>query len=89
MKVKDDVRIPDVEVLIQAASSDVGLFCFYISDDPHADMEIVAHVTDWTSRGALLAILKMAIQGLQQSGWVTLDELDTRTDEEKERRPLD
>lgn len=71
-----EVRIPDVEVLIQAASSDVAMVSFYMPRDPHQDVEIVSTISEPSAIGAIRAVLQMAIQALYTQNWKSLDELD-------------
>jgi len=85
---QDEVRIPDVEVLIQAAASDVALVCFYVPKSPHEDVEVVATIDDIDTIGAVRAVLQMALQALNQQRWVALDELDTRAAETKTDPPF-
>lgn len=72
----DEIRIPDVELLIQAAQSDVALVSFYISTKPPFQMEVVCAVTDTDEVGPMVEVLKMAISCLLRKDWKSVDELD-------------
>lgn len=85
---ENEVRIPDVELLIQAASSDVAVVAFYVGKKVDDPVEIVASVIEYDAIGAIRAILQMAIHALYSQGWLSLDELDTRSVEEKRDPPF-
>lgn len=85
MKANDQlVRIPDVEVFIGAASSEVAVFAFYIPTDPADGYEMVSTISGWDEIGALRSILQACITTLNAEGWLALDELDTRPVENEE-----
>lgn len=86
---ENEVRIPDVEVLVSAASSDVALVSIYIGKTPHDEVEVVAAVSDYTEVGAIRAVLQVALQALNKQGWLALDELDTRPNETKTEPPFE
>lgn len=85
---RNEVRIPDVEVLIAAAASDVALVCFYVGSSPAQPIEVVTAIRDLDEVGAVVAVLEDCIKAFRAQGWLSLDELDTRTSEEKGGQPF-
>lgn len=81
-------RIPDVEVLVQAAQSDVALVAFYMPSDIHADVEVVAYISDHAELGSVRTVLQLAVQALYQQGWLTVDELDANPVEKEAGSPF-
>lgn len=77
METKNDVRIPDVEVLIQAAQSDVALLCFFMGRSPHDPVEVVSSIRDIDEVGIVVSLLQDCIKALSAKNWVSLDELDS------------
>lgn len=69
----DGVRIPDVEVLVSAAGSDVAVVCFYMGKTPHDDVEIVGQIGEYSEVGAVRAILQMAIKAIDAAHRCSLD----------------
>jgi len=81
----NEVRIPDVEILIGAAGSDVALFCFYGRADIHQGYDVVAAIGSKNERPAVRQVLLDALKALDTADWYTVDELHegtaTQTDE--------
>lgn len=75
---RNEVRIPDVEIIIQAASSDVAAVCFYFPSDVHGAAEVVTAVSDPSAIPHLVEVLRQAITSLNAQDWFTVDGLDTR-----------
>jgi len=68
-------RIPDVEVLVQAAQSDVALVSFHIPTKIHGEVEVVVCCSDNSQIGAVRAVLQAALQALYTQSWFTVDDL--------------
>lgn len=71
----DEVRIPDIEVIVGAGSDEVALFCFYQRDDIHQGYDVVAGVSHKDARAVVRAILLDSIKALDTEDWHTMDEL--------------
>jgi hypothetical protein len=86
--VKLETLIPDIEIVVNAAGSNVALVAFYAPDHPHEDWEIVAGVGEISDLVHLRASLQAAIQALNATDWFTVDELDTGAVPEKNDPPF-
>lgn len=71
----NDLRIPDVSVLISAAGNDVGLICFYAGDHPSDPVEVVTGISSKDALPVLRSILADALKGLADTDWVSVDGL--------------
>lgn len=78
-KARDEVRIPDVEIIIQAAASDCAAVCFFFPADVHGKAEVVTAVSDPSAIPHLVEVLRQAITSLNAQDWYTVDGLDTRS----------
>lgn len=74
---RDEVRVPDVEIIIQAAASDTACVCFYFPSDVHGAAEVVTAVSDASAIPHLVEVLRQAITSLNSQDWYTVDGLDT------------
>jgi len=72
----NDLRIPDIEIVVRAASSDVAVICFWAPLEPHGDWEAVSGITDEHDVVHIRACLQAAIQQINAARWVSLDVLD-------------
>lgn len=68
----DLVRIPDVEVVIQAAEDEVAVVAFYFPPTPHGQVEVVASIREAGDREHLVACLYQAIAAINNEDWFTL-----------------
>lgn len=84
----NDLRIPDIEVIVSAAGSDVAVFCYYTGDDIHSGYEVVCGIPTQGAREAIRAILQDAIEVLNAKDWFTVDELRTQIEEETDEPPF-
>ncbi len=74
-----EVRIPDIEVLVNVAGSDMAVVTFYKGPTVHDDFEIVAALSAQSDIPNLVEVLQQAIRALRTTSWESLDELDTRS----------
>lgn len=88
MNGKKSVRVPDVEIIIGALGSDVGVVGFYFPSSPHDAVEVVASIAETGDREHLVALLHQAIACLNGEDWYTLAELDTRPAEDEAAPPF-
>lgn len=88
MSEENDIRIPDVEIIIQAAGSDVATICFYFPGDVHSQAEVVTAVSEPGALPHLVALLHQAIASLNGEDWYTVDRLDTRDVPNKQNNPF-
>jgi len=88
MSKKNEVRLPDIEIVVQAASSDVAVFSFFAGDTPHDNWEVVAGISSNDDVVHIRASLQAAIQTLNDARWISLDELDTRPVEDENAPPF-
>lgn len=72
---ENEVRIPDIEVIINAAAWEVAIISFYARKDIHQGFEVLAGVTSRNEIASIRAILQSAIEALSTDDWVTVDEL--------------
>jgi len=79
---ENDLRIPDIEIIVGAAGNDVAVFCFYQRDDIHQGYEGVCALTGQDARPVIRQILQDAITLLDTKDWFNLDELHSGTSEE-------
>jgi len=84
----NEVRIPDIEIIVGCAGDDVAVFGFYRREDIHQGYDVVSAVADQDARPAIRQILQDAITSLNNANWYTLDELHTDTAEETEEPPF-
>lgn len=87
-KARDEVRIPDVEIIIQASASDVAAVCFYFAADVHGAAEVVTSVSDPSAIPHLVEVLRQAITSLNAQDWYTVDGLDTRPVSDEQNDPF-
>lgn len=85
---KDEVRIPDVEIVISAAGSDVGVVAFYFPTNPHKQIEVLTTVVEASAASHLVALLHQAIASLNGEDWYTVDELAAGLAEEENEPPF-
>lgn len=71
----DEVRIPDIEILIGAAGSDVAIFCFYAREDIHQGYDVVCAIGSKNERAPIRQVLQDAIKALDTADWYDVDEL--------------
>lgn len=84
----NEIRIPDVEIIVQAAGSDVATVCFYFPSNVHGEAEVVTAVSDVSANPHLVAILHQAITSLNAQDWFTVDGLDTRPVSDEQKHPF-
>jgi len=84
----DEVRIPDIEIIVGCAGNDIAVFGFYLREDVHQGYEVVSAVSDQDARPVIRQILQDALTALNNSNWYTLDELHQATAEETEDPPF-
>jgi len=85
---KNEVRIPDIEIIVRAASSDVCVVALYAGDTPHDEWEVLAGISDHDDVVHIRAALQTAIRSLDATYWLSLDELDSRALEDKDAPPF-
>lgn len=85
---KDLVRLPDIEIIVQAASFQVFTVAFYAGKMPADGFEVVSAIYDMDDKVHLVEVLQTAINQLRLDRWVTMDELDTRSLEDKNSPPF-
>lgn len=71
----DDLRIPDIEVIVGASGDDVAVVAFYKRDDIHQGYEAVCAVANPHALPVIRQILQDCIQALNTVNWHTMDEL--------------
>jgi len=75
----NEVRIPDIEIIVGCAGDDIAVFGFYLRKDVHQGYDVVCAVTDQDARPVIRQILQDAIAAINNADWHTLDELHTST----------
>lgn len=71
----DEIRIPDIEIIVGAAGDDVACFAFYLREDVHQGYDIVCALADTDARAVIRQILQDAITAINNADWITLDGL--------------
>jgi hypothetical protein len=84
----DALRIPDIEIVVRAATSDVAVICFWEPTEIHGDWECCAAITDKHDVVHIRACLQAAIQQINSSLWVSLDVLGDDETEEIQEPPF-
>ena len=84
----NEIRIPDVEIIVGAAGNDIGVFCFYLREDIHQGYDVVCAITHQDARAVVRQILQDAITAINSADWHTLDELHQDTDEAVDDPPF-
>jgi hypothetical protein len=72
---KDEIRIPDIEIIVGAAGNDIAVVCFFARNDIHQGYEVVSAVSSSGEVPAIRQILQDAITALNTADWHSLDEL--------------
>lgn len=85
---KHEVRIPDIEVTVRAASFDCLSVAFYAGKTPHDGFEVVSQIHDMGDRLLVVEVLQTAINELRRNDWITMAELDTRPVENENDLPF-
>lgn len=78
---KDEIRVPDIEIIVGCAGNDVAVFCFYLREDVHQGYDVVSAVADQDARPVIRQILQDAITAINGADWHSLDELRSVTSE--------
>lgn len=71
----NEVRIPNIEIIVGCAGNDLAVFCFYLREDIHQGYDVVCGVADQDARPVIRQILQDAITALNVANWHTMDEL--------------
>jgi len=86
--VNDEVRIPDIEIIIGAAGDDIALFCFYKRGDIHQGYDIVSGIPSQNALPVIRQILRDALTALDASDWISMDELREETVSKTDEPPF-
>jgi hypothetical protein len=84
----NEVRIPDIEIIVGCAGDDIACFAFYLLPDVHQGYDIVCAVSDPDARAVIRQILQDAITALNNADWLTLDGLHQGTVSGEESPPF-
>jgi len=84
----NDLRIPDLEVIIGAAGNDSEVFDFYKRDDIHQGYEIVSIIGGKVSVVAMRACLQDCLASLNNADWHSMAELDESEDQDETGAPF-
>jgi len=85
---ENEVRIPNIEVIIGAAGNDVAVICFYQREDIYDGYDVVAAVGSQNEIAAVVQILQDAITALNTKDWFDVDELRAEFDPDVEEPPF-
>jgi hypothetical protein len=86
--VNDEVRIPDIEVIVGCTGDDIAVFGFYLRPDIHEGYDVVCGIAGKTSREVVRTVLQDALTALNTADWVSLDELHQDTAEKENDPPF-
>jgi hypothetical protein len=84
----DEIRIPDIEIIIGAAGDDIALFCFYKREDIHQGYDIVSGIPSTNALPVVRALLRDALTALDASDWYDVDGLREITALETDEPPF-
>lgn len=84
----DDLRIPDVEIIIGSAGYDVAVFAFYKREDIHHGYEVVGCLAGKDAAAVIRKILQDAITTINTADWHDVDVLRENAAEEVEEPPF-
>jgi len=84
----EDLRLPDVEVEVSVQNSTVAIFNFHLRPDIHMGYDIVTGITSKNERAAIRQILQDCITALNDTDWVSVDELHSLDAEETTEPPF-
>jgi len=84
----NEIRIPNIEVIVGAAGNDVAVICFYQREDIHDGYDVVAAVGSQNEINAVVQILQDAITALHTKDWYDVDELRSQLDPDVEEPPF-
>jgi len=85
---EDGLRLPDLEVIVNAGSYSVAIIAFYRKDDLHQGFEVVAGVNSSDELKAVREILQHSISALSGNDWVDVDVLRAWADEDTDAPPF-
>ena len=85
---ENEVRIPDIEIVVGCASDQVAVFAFYMRADVHQGYDILCGIADQDARSVIRQILWDAIKALDNADWFDVDGLRTALDQEMEEPPF-
>jgi len=86
--VDDEIRIPDIEVIVGSAGDDIAIFAFYRRIDIHQGYEVVCVLAGKASRDVVGKVLSDCKETLHTQDWVTLEQLHSVDDEEVDSQPF-
>lgn len=72
---EDEMRIPDIEVVVGASGNDAAVFAFYRREDIHQGYEVVSVVTGRSAVAVIRKILQDCVTSLNDADWVNVDKL--------------
>jgi len=84
----DVLRIPDIEIVVNAGSFVAAQVCFFQRSPADVSFDVVGSVHDVDEREVICAALDEAIRFLRRNDWVTLDVACTFSDAGKDDLPF-
>jgi len=84
----DEIRIPDLEIIVGCSGDDLAVFAFYRREDIHQGYEVVCCIAGTSARAVIEQSLKDAITTLYTESWVTLEQLHSFDDETVDGEPF-
>jgi len=86
--VDNEVRIPDLEVIIGASGDDLCVFAFYRREDIHDGYEIISCIAGKASRPVVRKVLQDCIEAINTESWYTLEQLHSVDDQSDDKAPF-
>jgi len=69
----DVLRVPDIEIIVNAGSFVATQVCFFQRESPDDTFDVVGSIHDVDEREVICTALSEAITFLRRDDWVTLD----------------
>jgi len=86
--VRNEIRIPDVQVVVGAAGNDCAVFSFYVRPDIHQGYEVICGVGAASNRSSIRQILQDCLETLRSEDWSSVDDLYPKFDATEESAPF-
>jgi len=84
----NDLRLPDIEIRITAAASDVCVIAIFSGYAEGADTEVVTTIPSTVDLKVLRQVLQVAVAALNADDWSDLDELGSGPAQNGKRPPF-
>lgn len=77
----DEIQLPDVEIIVRAASFDVAVIAFFRREDMFEGYDVVSGISSTKDVGAICTALQDAIKSLSSHSWKSVHDVYLDADE--------